>query len=216
MLCRRCDCAPISPACRWRTRRCTVSVATRCLRRSSEPGFRRRPSLPSSSSRIRSSRPWRSPTRRSPARWTCCCPAPRASSAAIAHRQRSRRRPVGRGDPAPDGGWRRLLGDEIGWLLADHILRHTTGDDRLVITTLVSSSLLSKMAAELRRPLRRDVHRVQVDRPHRPRANPESHFVFGYEQALGYLVCGRPLDKDGITRRRAAGRGRRARREPRA
>jgi len=23
--------------------------------------------------------------------------------------------------------------------------------------------------------------------------------VFGYEQALGYLVCGRPLDKDGIT-----------------
>ena len=46
----------------------------------------------------------------------------------------------------PDGGWRRLQGDEIGWLLADHILRHTSGDDRLVITTLVSSSLLSKMA----------------------------------------------------------------------
>jgi phosphomannomutase len=29
--------------------------------------------------------------------------------------------------------------------------------------------------------------------------HPESRFVFGYEQALGYLVCGRPLDKDGIT-----------------
>jgi len=28
---------------------------------------------------------------------------------------------------------------------------------------------------------------------------PELHFVFGYEQALGYLVCGQPLDKDGIT-----------------
>ena len=23
--------------------------------------------------------------------------------------------------------------------------------------------------------------------------------MLGYEQALGYLVCGRPLDKDGIT-----------------
>ncbi|HSB86491.1 MAG TPA: hypothetical protein VLD86_09285, partial [Ilumatobacteraceae bacterium] len=30
-------------------------------------------------------------------------------------------------------------------------------------------------------------------------SRPELHFVFGYEQALGYLVTGRPLDKDGIT-----------------
>ena len=29
--------------------------------------------------------------------------------------------------------------------------------------------------------------------------HPELRFVFGYEQALGYLVCDRPLDKDGIT-----------------
>ena len=49
--------------------------------------------------------------------------------------------------PTPEGGWRRLSGDEIGWLLADHVLAHTTGDDRLVVTTLVSSSLLGKMAA---------------------------------------------------------------------
>ena len=30
-------------------------------------------------------------------------------------------------------------------------------------------------------------------------ANPAKRFIFGYEQALGYLVCGQPLVKDGIT-----------------
>ena len=105
---------------------------------------------------------------------------------------------LGAAIPTPDGGWRRLQGDEIGWLLAEHILRHTTGDDRLVITTLVSSSLLAKMAA---------AYGVRFAETytgfkwigHTVLTHPDSHFVFGYEQALGYLVCGRPLDKDGIS-----------------
>ena len=100
--------------------------------------------------------------------------------------------------PTPEGGWRRLGGDEIGWLLADHILRHTSGDDRLVVTTLVSSSLLGRMAA---------AHGVTCLETftgfkwigHTVLEHPELRFVFGYEQALGYLVCGQPLDKDGIT-----------------
>ncbi len=105
---------------------------------------------------------------------------------------------LGAAIPTADGGWRRLRGDEIGWLLADHILRHTTGDDRLVITTLVSSSLLSRMAA---------AHGVACEETftgfkwiaHTVLANPSRRFIFGYEQALGYLVCGQPLDKDGMT-----------------
>jgi phosphomannomutase len=100
--------------------------------------------------------------------------------------------------PQPDGTWRRLKGDELGWLLADHILRHTEGDDRLVITTLVSSSLLSKMA------VRHGVHFAETYTGfkwigHTILQHPDLRFVFGYEQALGYLVCQRPLDKDGIT-----------------
>ena len=103
-------------------------------------------------------------------------------------------------DPSADGGWRRLSGDEIGWLLADHLLSHTEGPDRLVVTTLVSSSMLMKMAE------RHGVHGEEtftgfkwIGRIATERAAEGQRFLFGYEQALGYLVAGRPLDKDGIT-----------------
>ncbi len=105
---------------------------------------------------------------------------------------------LGAAIPTPDGGWRRLGGDELGWLLADHILRHTSGDGRLVITTLVSSSLLGRMAAA------NGVACLETFTGfkwigHTVLQHPDLRFVFGYEQALGYLVCGQPLDKDGIT-----------------
>ena len=95
-------------------------------------------------------------------------------------------------------GWRLLSGDEIGWLLADHILRNTSGEDRLVVTTVVSSSLLGKMARAA------GVHFAETFTGFKWIANavvrrPEARLVFAYEQALGYLVAGRPLDKDGIT-----------------
>ncbi len=100
--------------------------------------------------------------------------------------------------PGGEGAWRRLGGDEIGWLLADHILRHTDGADRLVVTTLVSSSLLGRMAE------RHGVHFAETYTGfkwigHTVLERPDQRFVFGYEQALGYLVTDRPLDKDGIT-----------------
>ena len=94
--------------------------------------------------------------------------------------------------------WRRLTGDEIGWLMADHVLRHTSGSDRLVVTTLVSSSLLGRMAADYGVEFRETytgfkwIGRTVLD-------HPDLNFVFGYEQALGYLVCHQPMDKDGIT-----------------
>lgn len=100
--------------------------------------------------------------------------------------------------PTGSGSWRRLGGDEVGWLMADHILRNTTGDDRLVVTTLVSSSLLSKMAR---------AHDVSFEETFTGfkwiadavERHPDRRLVFAYEQALGYLVTDQPLDKDGIT-----------------
>jgi phosphomannomutase len=48
--------------------------------------------------------------------------------------------------PRPgSGGYVQLTGDEVGALLGDHRLRHTTGRNRLVVNSLVSSSLLGRM-----------------------------------------------------------------------
>ena len=96
------------------------------------------------------------------------------------------------------GEWRLLRGDEIGWLLGDHILRHTNGDDRLVVTTLVSSSLLGKMAHK---------HGVAFEETFTgfkwiadaAMKRSDKRLVFAYKQALGYLVADQPLDKDGIS-----------------
>jgi phosphomannomutase len=105
---------------------------------------------------------------------------------------------LGAAIPQPDGSWRRLGGDEIGWLFAQHILRHTLGDDRLVVTTLVSSSLLGTMAAD------HGVHFAETFTGFKwiaqaIRDHPDLRCVFGYEQALGYMVSPRPRDKDGIS-----------------
>jgi phosphomannomutase len=104
------------------------------------------------------------------------------------------------GSSAGEHTWRKLSGDEIGWLFADHILRHTEGDDRLVVTTLVSSSLLARMAEA------HGVHSAEtftgfkwIGKIATERAALGQRLIFGYEQALGYLVVGRPLDKDGIS-----------------
>jgi phosphomannomutase len=105
---------------------------------------------------------------------------------------------LGMAIPQADGSWRRLSGDEIGWLFADHILSHTAGDDRLVVTTLVSSAMLGRMAEH------HGVHHAETFTGFKwigrtVLDSPDLRFVFGYEQALGYLVAPRPLDKDGIS-----------------
>ncbi|MDN3357093.1 phospho-sugar mutase [Actinomadura sp. DC4] len=96
-------------------------------------------------------------------------------------------------------GGRMLTGDEVGGLLAEYVLRHTDGADRLVATTIVSSSLLGKIAeaygvrhAETLTGFKW-IMKAGTDR---------DRLVYGYEEALGYCVGGDegvPVrDKDGI------------------
>ena len=94
---------------------------------------------------------------------------------------------------------RRLTGDEVGCLLADHLLaRASDGRERLVTTTIVSSSLLGRIAADAGAHYERTLTGFKwVVRP--ALAHPEWEFVLGYEEALGYSVDGIVRDKDGIS-----------------
>ncbi|RSN70301.1 phospho-sugar mutase [Actinomadura sp. WAC 06369] len=100
--------------------------------------------------------------------------------------------------PGPSG-WRVLTGDELGGLLAEHVLRHTSGDDRLVVTTIVSSSLLGAIARAHGVRFAESLTGFKWIMKAGTRAD---RLVFGYEEALGYSVGddrGVPVnDKDGI------------------
>jgi len=106
--------------------------------------------------------------------------------------------------PLPSGEFRRLSGDEVGGLLAEHVLRHTSGSDRLVVTTIVSSSLLGRMARHhgVRFAESLTGFKWIVRARGAGTGRPRDRFVFGYEEALGYCVGtddGPPVrDKDGI------------------
>lgn len=88
-------------------------------------------------------------------------------------------------------GGRVLRGDEIGALLADHVLRHTPGP---VATTLVSSELLGAMAAA------RGVPYTETLTGFKWIVRADDELVFGYEEALGYAVGPAVVrDKDGVS-----------------
>ena len=93
-----------------------------------------------------------------------------------------------------DGGWRTLTGDEVGVLLADHLLRHGAGDDRLVATTVVSSTLLSSLAASHGV----DCAETLTGFKWLAQASRGRSLTLAYEEALGYCVGDLVHDKDGI------------------
>jgi phosphomannomutase len=104
-------------------------------------------------------------------------------------------------DPAAPGGWRALSGDQVGALLGAYLLDQDPGPDpaaRLAATTVVSSTMLSKIAAaagvryaETLTGFKWIVRAAD--------GVPGARFVFGYEEALGYAVTRAVRDKDGIS-----------------
>ena len=100
-------------------------------------------------------------------------------------------------DASAVSGWRALTGDEVGSVLADHLLRSGRyGPTDMVATTVVSSRLLSKLAAEAGVAYGEALTGFKwvVRTP-----ATGQRFVFGYEEALGYCVGDLVRDKDGVT-----------------
>jgi phosphomannomutase len=101
--------------------------------------------------------------------------------------------------PAPDqpGAWRALTGDQLGAVLGAYLLGGHPGPEELVATTIVSSTLLSKVAkaAGVRYAATLTGFKWIARAADR---EPGARFVFGYEEALGYQVGTTVRDKDGI------------------
>jgi phosphomannomutase len=93
----------------------------------------------------------------------------------------------------PDRGrWRPLHGDEVGVLLADHVMRR--GVRGRYVTTIVSSSMLRAMCAT------RGVPYAETLTGFKWIARAGDDLAYGYEEALGYCVAPDVVrDKDGIT-----------------
>jgi phosphomannomutase len=98
--------------------------------------------------------------------------------------------------------WQTLTGDEVGVLLADHVLREgSSSERRLVVTTLVSSRLLSRMAAAYQVEFAQTLTGFKwiADAARKGREEQAATFAFGYEEALGYCIGELVADKDGIS-----------------
>jgi phosphomannomutase len=93
----------------------------------------------------------------------------------------------------PDG-WRMLRGDEAGVLLGSHVLAGVTTPDPLVASTIVSSSLLSLVAAA------HGARHIETLTGFKWLMRAGDGLVFAYEEALGLSVDPSFVrDKDGIS-----------------
>jgi phosphomannomutase len=92
--------------------------------------------------------------------------------------------------PGPHG-WRMLRGDEVGALLAHHLLG--SGKQGTYATSIVSSSLLGRMATAAGQPYAETLTGFKW-------IGRVEGLAFGYEEALGYCVDPEHVkDKDGVS-----------------
>lgn len=91
------------------------------------------------------------------------------------------------------GKWRMLRGDEVGALLGEYIAQRGVGKDSVMANSIVSSTILSKIAAhygiQFRETLTGFKWIAKIPK-----------LAYGYEEALGYAVDSDAVnDKDGIS-----------------
>ena len=93
----------------------------------------------------------------------------------------------------PDQGWRMLRGDEVGAVVGKYLIERDRINNGAYANSLVSSSLLSKMAKKAGIEFHETLTGFKW-------ISKISNLTFGYEEALGYCVDAKSVnDKDGIS-----------------
>ncbi len=93
----------------------------------------------------------------------------------------------------PDHGWRMLRGDEVGAIVGKYLIERDRINNGAYANSLVSSSLLSKMAKKAGIEFHETLTGFKW-------ISKISNLTFGYEEALGYCVDAKSVnDKDGIS-----------------
>lgn len=100
----------------------------------------------------------------------------------------------------PDGEYQMLTGDQVGSLFGDYLLSQAGEHAPLVGNTIVSSTLLDKIAqahgAQYYQTLTGFKWLTNVAMQKQSDSHP---FLFAYEEALGYTVGNKVWDKDGLS-----------------
>ncbi|WP_299806672.1 phospho-sugar mutase [uncultured Shewanella sp.] len=99
-----------------------------------------------------------------------------------------------------DGEYQMLTGDQVGVLFGHYLLTHASENERLTCTTIVSSSLLSKVAQSLKATCRTTLTGFKwLTNVGMSEETDDNRFLFAYEEALGYTVGSMVWDKDGLS-----------------
>jgi phosphomannomutase len=100
----------------------------------------------------------------------------------------------------PNGDYQMLTGDQVGCLLAQYLLTHCGKANPLVGNTIVSSTLLEKIAESNKADYYQTLTgfkwltNVAIDKK-----QDNKPFLFAYEEALGYAIGETVWDKDGLS-----------------
>jgi phosphomannomutase len=104
---------------------------------------------------------------------------------------------------APDrnGQYKQLTGNQVGVLLGNHVLELNQLTNPLLLNSCVSSPMLGAIARAHNAAFEETLTGFKwiANRAIEREANEGLHFIFGYEEALGYTIGNLVRDKDGIS-----------------
>ncbi|QSX34874.1 phospho-sugar mutase [Shewanella avicenniae] len=96
--------------------------------------------------------------------------------------------------------YQQLTGDQVGLLLGHYLLHKAPAEQRLVGTTIVSSSMLAAIAASAGGKCFTTLTGFKwLTNVAMQQATASQQFLFAYEEALGYTIDTIVRDKDGLT-----------------